>query len=133
MEYTELLNQAFAKVKQTGQECDRFEIKKPETHIEGNKTIIDNFAQIVHCIKRDQAHFTKFLFKELASAGEISGDRLILTNKISINKITEKIQMYINKYVICPNCKKPDTTIMEEAGQKYLRCMACGNKIKLVD
>lgn len=130
--YEDLLNDAYSKVTQTV-ECGRFEIKKPEVHFEGNKTLIDNYAQIASCLRRDAGHLAKFLFKELASSGEISGDRLRLITKVPVSRIVEKLQLYTHKYVLCPNCKKPDTELMEENGQKYLRCMACGNKVKIVD
>jgi translation initiation factor 2 subunit 2 len=131
--YESLLNEAYSKVTQNCKDCERTEIKKPEAHFEGNKTIIDNYSQIVACLRREPAHLAKFLFKELATPGEIAGDRLILIRKMPIIKIVEKIQLYAYKFVICPNCKKPDTEITEENGQKYLRCLACGNKIKIVD
>jgi translation initiation factor 2 beta subunit (eIF-2beta)/eIF-5 len=44
-EYESLLNSAFEKVKQ--QECcERFEIRKADWHVQGKKTIINNFMQI---------------------------------------------------------------------------------------
>jgi putative translation initiation factor aIF-2 beta subunit len=131
-EYERLLDSAFKQVKTGSEECERFEIKKPEVRFEGNKTIIANFAQIVTCLRRNEAHFVKFLFKELAAPGEVAGDRLILTRKVPINKVAEKIALYANKYVICPKCKKPDTEIIEDSG-RYLKCLACGNKLKIVD
>jgi translation initiation factor 2 subunit 2 len=130
--YENLLEDAYSKVTQT-QECDRFEIKKLSAHFEGNKTIIDNYLQIASCLRRDSAHLAKFLFKELATPGEISGDRLILIRKLPVARITEKILLYTNKYVLCPNCKKPDTELVEENGQKYMRCMACGNKVRVIE
>lgn len=131
--YENLLEEAFSKVTKSCQECERTEIKKPEIHLEGNKTIISNFAQISSCLRRDASHLAKFLFKELASSGEISGDRLILSRKVQHNNILEKIQLFANKFVICPKCKKPDTEIVEENEQKYMRCLACGNRVKIVE
>jgi translation initiation factor 2 subunit 2 len=131
--YENLLDDAYAKVKVSCQECERFEIKKPEGRFEGTKTIITNFMQIAASLRRDAGHLAKFMFKELATPGEVSGDRLILIRKIPVERLSEKINLYATKYVICPNCKKPDTEITEEGGQKYLRCMACGNKLKIVD
>jgi len=125
--YEELLNSAYESIKPV-EECDRFEIKKIEGHIEGTKTIVSNFIQIAACLRREPEHLAKFLFRELAAPGEIIGDRLILTRKISSQKIGEKIQQYVDKFVLCSNCKKPDTELVEENNQKYLRCLACGTK-----
>jgi len=129
--YEELLEDAYKNVKQE-KECCRFEIKKVEGHIEGNKTMISNFISIANCLRREPEHLAKFLFKELASSGQIAGDRLILIRKISSKRIDEKIEKYVNMFVLCQNCKKPDTQIFEEAGQRFIRCLACGNKRPIV-
>jgi translation initiation factor 2 subunit 2 len=127
--YEKMLSDAFTKVKSSlNTACDRFELKKVEGHIEGNKTIIDNFSQIALCLRRDSTHLAKFLFKELATYGEILGDRLVFTSKLSSKQISEKLEMYANLYVICPNCGKPDTEVVEEGEKKFLRCLACGTK-----
>ncbi len=125
MEYEELLQTAYESIKPC-EECGRFDLKKVAGDIEGNKTIISNFGQIVACLRRSQDHVLKFLLKELATSGSVENDRLILTRKISSNLINEKIQKYANTYVICPACKKPDTELVDENGQKFIRCMACG-------
>lgn len=127
MDYEELLDKAYENVKQTAH-CERFEIIKVEGHQQGNKTIISNFAQIVSCLRRDSEHVVKFLYKELAAPGIIEGDRLILTRKISSKDINNKIEKYAKTYVLCPNCKKPDTEIVEDDGKSFLRCLACGHK-----
>ena len=125
--YEKLLDSAYEDVKPL-EECERCEIKKVEGHIEGKKTIITNFMQVVACLRRDQDHFAKFLFKELATSGDIVGDRLILTRKVSSDKINEKIQKYVNTYILCPNCKKPDTEIVVSDGKRFIHCLACGHK-----
>ena len=128
MEYEQLLNSALEKVNKT-EACERFEPKKINVIHEGhNKTIITNFTQIVLCLRRNQEHLAKFLYKNLASYGEIAGDRLILGRKISPEMIQKKIELYTNEYVCCPHCKKPDTEIIEENGKSYLKCLACGTK-----
>ena len=127
MNYEELLEQAHKEIK-PAEKCERFEIKKVEGHHEGGKTIVTNFAQIATCLRREPQYLAKFLFKELAAPGEIAGERLILTRKISSKTINEKIEKYAKKFVICSQCGKPDTEIIEEQGKKYLKCLACGIK-----
>lgn len=131
MGYEDLLTEAYDNIKPM-EHCERFEVKKVEGHIEGSKTIISNFMQVVSCIGRDAEHVAKFLFKELATSGEIARDRLILTRRISSKNINEKVEKYFKKYVECSNCKKPDTEIIGENGQKFIRCMACGAKKPIV-
>lgn len=127
MNYDEMLSEAYESVS-VSQDCERFEIKKVEGHHEGTKTIITNFSAVTACLRRDGSHIAKFLFKELAAPGEIFGDRLILTRRVSSAQVNEKIEKYVNYYVLCATCKKPDTEITNEGGKTYLRCLACGAK-----
>jgi translation initiation factor 2 subunit 2 len=130
--YEDLLTSAYGVIKKTDLDsCERFEIKRVEGHHEGTKTIITNFLQVALCLRREPSHLSKFLFKELATSGEISGDRLILTRKLPSIQINEKIEKYVNKFVLCSFCKKPDTEIIDEGGKSYLKCLACGHKYQI--
>ena len=129
MEYYEaLLNEAYEKVKQIKGTGERFEIPKIEGHIEGKKTILTNFMQIVSHLRRSPEPFLKFLLKELATPGQLEGDRLILNNKIPSAKINQKIEEYTDEFVLCRECKKPDTEIIREDRLSFLHCLACGAK-----
>jgi|APSaa5957512622_1039677.scaffolds.fasta_scaffold42216_3 translation initiation factor 2 subunit 2 len=127
MEYDDLLSNAYKNVQQT-ENCGRFEVLKVEGHNEGSKTIIKNFLQIASCIRRKPEHLAKFLLKELASSGDITGERLVLSRKVSSKDINDKIQKFADCYVKCENCGKPDTQINEEGEKQFIRCLACGHK-----
>ena len=126
--YEDLLNEAYTKIKPIESKIDRFEIPKVEGHVEGTKTIITNFKQICGYVRRDCNHMLKFLLRELAAPGSMKGDRLVLTRKISSSLINEKIASYVQQYVICKECKKPDTEIMKDGEFTFLHCLACGAK-----
>jgi translation initiation factor 2 subunit 2 len=126
--YEELLNEAYGKVKQVKPSEGRFEVSKIEGLFEGKKTILTNFFQIAAQIRRNSEHFQKFLLKELATSGQKEGDRLVLNNKIPSKKINNKIEQYVNEFVICKECKKPDTELIKEDRLTFLKCLACGAK-----
>ena len=128
MEYEKLLERAQERLPKKVKTTERFEIPKVKGHIEGNKTIITNFSQIVTTLRRDTKHMLKYLLRELAAPGNIDGPRLILGRKISSALINEKIQKYANEFVICKECGKPDTQITKEGGVLMLKCTACGAK-----
>lgn len=128
MNYEELLEKACKKIGKKTSLCDRFEIRKPIIVYEGKKTIITNFSEIADCLRRDSEHIARFLYKNLASFGEIAGDRLILTRKISKDMVSQKIELYVENFVKCKKCGKPDTEIIEENNENYLKCLACGTK-----
>ena len=129
-EYEALLNEAYENVEATD-ECERFEVLKVKGHHEGVRTVISNFGQIIACIRRKPEHFLKFLTKELASSGEIKGDRLILSRKLASKDVNDKIEKYVNKFVLCPKCKKPDTELENDGAKAFLRCLACGEKYEV--
>lgn len=130
MNYEELLDVAYENVKATS-ECGRFEILSVKGHHEGTRTVILNFPQIAICVRRTQEYLLKFLTKELASSGEIKGDRLIFSRKLSSKNINEKIKKYVNMFVLCPKCHKPDTELVQNDGKLFIKCLACGEKYEV--
>ena len=128
MEYEDLLNDAYKVVKQVEGTGERFEIPKVEGRFEGKKTILTNFTQIASHLRRDKDHFQKFLLKELAAAGNKDGERFILNKKVPSKKINQKIEEHAKEFVICQECKKPDTEITKEGRMHFLHCLACGAK-----
>ena len=73
----------------------------------------------------------KFLAKELASQGDIQNERLILSRKLSSKEVNEKVNKYVSSFVLCSNCKKPDTELTSEGSKVLMRCLACGNRTEV--
>jgi translation initiation factor 2 subunit 2 len=127
-QYEKLLDEAYTKVKRIESNSDRFEIPKVQGHFEGRKTIITNFFQVASYIRRSPEHFQKFILKELATSGQIEGERLVLNNNIPSAKINQKVEEYVKEFVLCKECKKPDTELIKEDRIAFLKCLACGAK-----
>ena len=127
MNYEELLAKAYENVEVT-EESERFEILKVKGHHEGIRTVVTNFTQVAANTRRDPLHLMKYLSKELASQCEINRDRLILSRKLSSQVINDKIEKYVQRYVICTKCGKPDTELDDEGQRLFVRCLACGEK-----
>lgn len=128
MEYEKLLDEAYTKVKKAENSKDRFEVPKAQGHFTGKKTVVTNFSQIASYIRRDPYHLQKFLLRELATSGQIEGERLVLNNKIQSGKINEKIDSYMKEFVICKECGKPDTELTRIDRITFMKCLACGAK-----
>jgi len=126
--YEKLLEEAYGKIKQTNTSLDRFKIPKIEGHFEGRKTILTNFYQISSHLRRKPEHFQKFMLKELAASGQKEGDRLVLNIKVPSSKINQKIGEYVNEFVLCRECKKPDTELIRKDRINFVHCLACGAK-----
>ena len=127
-DYEKLLEEAHKKIKKIDNAGSRFEIPKIEGHFEGKKTILTNFLQIASHIRRKPEQFQKFILRELATSGNLEGDRLILNNKIPSAKINAKIEDYAKEFVLCKECKKPDTELIKEDRLTFVHCLACGAK-----
>jgi translation initiation factor 2 subunit 2 len=128
-DYEKLLNEAYKNVKSVASNTgERFEIPKIEGHFEGKKTILTNFYQIADHIRRSPEHFQKYLLKELAASGTRDGDRLILNIKVPSTKINQKIEDYVKEFVLCKECKKPDTELIKKDRLTFIHCLACGAK-----
>lgn len=131
MDYEKLLEKGMKGLPEGAKVIERYEIPKVKGLIEGNKTIITNFNQIVDMLHRDAQHFLKFLLKELATPGKLEENRLILGRKLNPGLINSKIEEYAKIYVLCYSCGKPDTKLEENEGIMHIRCTACGAKHRL--
>ena len=127
MNYEQMLDSAYESV-EVCEDCGRFEIVQAKGHHEGVRTVIKNFPKIAACLRRDKEHLLKFLGRELGIQGEMKGDLLILSRKLSSRDVNAKIEKYAKRYVICPKCGKPDTELDNEGGKLFVRCLACGDK-----
>lgn len=126
--YEKLLDLAKAKLPDVKLTHERFEVPGVSGHIQGTKTIITNFAQICTTLHRPQEQLLKYLQRELATPAELDGPRLVLGRKISSNIINQKIDQYSIDFVICKECRKPDTQLFKEDRVLFIKCSACGAK-----
>ena len=126
MEYDQLLKKAKESLPQVQTSHERFEIPNVSGHIQGNKTIINNFIAIAKTFGRDQNQLLKYLQRELATPAVVDGQRLILGRKINSDFINKKIEQFARDFVLCKECGKPDTQIVKEDRVEFLKCTACG-------
>ncbi len=108
---------------------ERFEPPVFDFFVEGNKTIIRNFSAVTDKLRREPEFLMKYLTKELAVPAVIANERLVIHRKIIGAIINKKLEEFILKYVICKECKRPDTHFSDAGhGLKQLVCEACGAK-----
>ena len=126
-EYIQLLKRARSSLPEQVFEKSRFEIPKMDSFIEGNRTIVTNWRDIVKQIRRDE-HFAKLLAKELATSYTEEGGRLVFAGKFPKDTLSRQLTEYVKIYVICHECKKPDTKLVRQSRIQQLKCNACGAK-----
>jgi translation initiation factor 2 subunit 2 len=107
----------------------RLEIPTPQIIWVGKNTIFRNFMDFPKALRRDPEKFLLYLNKELASAGYITGERVIFLGHKTLSSFQALIDRYIKDYVQCPVCGSPDThTEKSKPKVAFLICEACGAK-----
>ncbi|MGM5482498.1 MAG: translation initiation factor IF-2 subunit beta [Nanobdellota archaeon] len=128
MDYESLLEDAYKELPEINEAQDRFEVPKVRGHIQGNKTVVTNFHQIAQFLNRSVEHLLKFVQRELATPGSMVKNGLIFGTKIPASRINDKIEKYVEEFVLCSECKKPDTKLVKEGKYLFKKCMACGSR-----
>ena len=125
-EYESLLERARERIPKNISERSRWTMPEPEILIEGNQTILRNFAPIVDAMDRDANHVYQFLSNELGTSGTREQVRVLFKGRVPPKRIKEKIVSYVKSYILCGQCKAPDTRFIKEDRTTLLKCQACG-------
>tara|TARA_Y100001970_G_scaffold12536_1_gene14353 strand:- start:41170 stop:41580 length:411 start_codon:yes stop_codon:yes gene_type:complete len=125
-EYDALLDRARDRIPKDISERARWTMPNPEVLVEGNQTIIRNFSAIVDSMDRDPNHVYQYLINELGTSGTREQIRVILKGRIPPKRIKEKIVGYVKNFILCGQCKAPDTRFIKEERTTLLKCQACG-------
>lgn len=126
--YEEMLSRAKDILPDEAEETSRFVVPNVKGHLEGSKTIINNWFQIADALRRKPEHMLKYVLKELATPGELIKSSVVFGSKIPAGKINDKIKQYADEFVICKTCGKPDTKLTKEVNVYFVVCQACGAK-----
>ncbi len=126
MDYEKMLDRAYEKMPKKKKTDERFEVPKLKAEIQGTRTVIRNFEKTIKDLHRNVKHAFKFITGEAGTSGSIEGQNVILNGKFSPDSVQKIFEEYVNKYVICKECGKPDTKIIEQNSVKMLKCDACG-------
>lgn len=126
MDYEKMLEEAYSQLPQQAFKHERLEVPRLACTVIGSRTFIHNFEEISDALRRNSLHLLRFLSKEMATAGTIEGSRAIFQGKFGHDTLERLIKRYIDEFVTCPVCKRPDTKIVKEKRLLFLLCEACG-------
>lgn len=107
-------------------EGDRFKIPKADIFYEGNTTVIRNYDKVTSTLNRESEHLLKYLLNNLGTAGELVSGRAVFQGKIPPKTVQDKIEEYVDIYVMCSECNRPDTHLVKKDRMMLIRCDACG-------
>ena len=126
LDYNKMLDEAYEELPPEAFKHERFEVPKPDCASFGARTIFRNFREVCDALDRDPFHVLKFLSKEMATAGTFDGDRAIFQGRFESDTFERLIKRYVDGFVMCPVCKRPDSKIVKEKRLYFLVCEACG-------
>jgi translation initiation factor 2 subunit 2 len=125
-DYEEMLKRARSQIPETSSKHERLELPRLHYSVVGMRTIVYNFKEVADALNRNPQHLLKYLTREMATAATTQESRVIFQGKFSQDTLERLIQRYMETFVICPVCKRPDTKIVKEKRLSFLACEACG-------
>lgn len=125
-DYDELLKRACSQLPEVSLKKERLELPMLIVTTVGMRTMIINFKEVADVLDRDPQHILKFLTREMATAATFHESRAIFQGKFRRDSFERLLQRYIESFVVCPVCKRPDTHVVKEKRLSFLVCNACG-------
>ncbi|HVL48832.1 MAG TPA: translation initiation factor IF-2 subunit beta [Candidatus Thermoplasmatota archaeon] len=127
-EYESLLMRARAKVPAIAGTGERFQMPPADILQEGKITVVRNFAELLEKMNRTADQVVPLLLREIGIAGnfEPGAGRLVLQGRVPDRSIEERLAKYVETYVICGECGRPDTHLVREERTLVVKCDACG-------
>jgi translation initiation factor 2 subunit 2 len=125
-DYKSLLDRAYAELPDQVESYERWTVPRPDVRRVGRRSVIMNFKEIADELMRDPEHLLKFLSGEMATLANFDGTRAVFQGRFTADTVRNLLEIYTNKYVVCPVCKRPDTNIVRERRLWFLQCEACG-------
>jgi len=127
-DYEKLLKRARDQLPEMTTKRERLELPKLSYARIGMRTVIFNFKEVADALNRDPSHLLKYMTGEMATAATIQGSRVIFQGKFLEDTFHRIMDRYMEVFVVCPVCKRPDTKIVKEKRLSFLMCSACGAK-----
>ncbi|KIS66570.1 putative translation initiation factor eIF5 [Mycosarcoma maydis] len=113
----------------------RYRMPLLQTKIEGKgngiKTVIPNMSDIARSLSRPPTYPTKFFGCELGAQTSFDekNDRYIVNGAHDADRLRELLDGFIDKFVLCGDCKNPETDLkILKDGDILRNCKACGKR-----
>jgi translation initiation factor 5 len=114
----------------------RYKMPRLQSKIEGKgngiKTVVPNMVDIGKALGRPAAYITKFFGAELGalSTCDEKAAKYIINGAHDAEKLQTLLDVFIAKFVLCPNCENPETvlSVSKKDGTVFRTCQACGHR-----
>lgn len=114
----------------------RYKMERLQSKVEGKgngiKTVVVNLPNVAQQLARPPSYVIKYFGFELGAQTNIDpkDDRWIINGAHDAPKLQDYLDGFINKFVLCRNCKNPETVVNIKDGDILLDCKACGQITK---
>lgn len=132
-DYDKLLDRARSQVPEDAfkKSGERFQVPAVQIMLQGNRSIWQNFQEIINILNRPGKEVLKFVSGQLGTAGNMEGGNALFNGKFNTEQVDEVLNRYVDSYVTCPVCTRPDTDIIKDGAAYYLICSACGARTSI--
>ena len=125
-DYETLLKRAKANLPEHTNDGERFQMPEPDLFIEGKSTVFRNFVDIAEAFRREPEALLAYLLRELGTAGNLDGRRAVFKSRLGVEQVKTRLKAYLNTFVLCSECGKPDSKLVKDGRVLILECEACG-------
>lgn len=113
----------------------RYKMPKIVAKVEGKgngiKTVVVNMVDVAKALARPPTYPCKFFGCELGAQTQFDfkNERYIVNGSHEASKLQELLDIFIAKFVLCPNCENPETILKAYAKKQVISqtCQACGH------
>ena len=112
----------------------RYKMPRIVTKVEGKgngiKTVVPNMPEISKALSRPPTYICKFFGYELGTQthADFKNDRYVINGSHDRNKLQDILDVFIRKFVLCPNCDNPETRLRANRNEIWQFCTACGHQ-----
>jgi len=112
----------------------RYKMPKIVAKVEGKgngiKTVVVNMVDVAKSLARPPTYPCKFFGCELGAQTQFDfkNERYIVNGSHEASKLQDLLDIFIQKFVLCPGCDNPETVLKAYAKKQVISqtCMACG-------
>lgn len=126
--YQEWLDRALQSLPKVESDRERLKVPEPEVVTAGTRTVLKNLKAIASALNRDPQHLLKYLLRELGAAGSSDDSQAFFQGRFTPSVIKGRIDRYVEEFVKCRSCNRPDTKLVKQGRIYVMRCEACGAK-----
>ncbi|KAL8748906.1 MAG: hypothetical protein Q9199_008003 [Rusavskia elegans] len=112
----------------------RYKMERIQSKVEGKgngiKTVIVNLSSVASSLSRPPSYVIKYFGFELGAQtnNNPNDDRWIINGSHEASKLQDYLDGFISKFVLCKQCKNPETDVNFKDGYILLDCKACGQR-----